>query len=55
MRKPGQGEDREAGRHAAQHAGDKSSDWRGWYDIAIPLGDDRYDAHLAELPTRSYS
>jgi len=35
-------------------AGDKSGNWRGWYDTAIPLADDRYDAHLAELETRSY-
>jgi hypothetical protein len=35
-------------------AGDKSGNWKGWYDIAIPLADDRYDAHLAELETRNY-
>ena len=35
-------------------AGDKSGNWRGWYDTAIPLADDRYDAHLAELETREY-
>ncbi|GAB1689861.1 hypothetical protein [Krasilnikovia sp. M28-CT-15] len=35
-------------------AGDTSRDWRGWYDTAIPQADDRYDAHLAELETRSY-
>jgi predicted XRE-type DNA-binding protein len=26
-------------------AGDKSGNWRGWYNTAIPLADDRYDAH----------
>jgi hypothetical protein len=35
-------------------AGDKSGNWRGWYDTAIPLADDRYDVHLAELETRTY-
>lgn len=35
-------------------AGDKSGNWRGWYQTAIRLADDRYDAHLAELETRSY-
>jgi len=35
-------------------AGDKSGNWRGWYDTAIPLADDRYETHLAELKTRNY-
>ncbi len=35
-------------------AGDKSGNWRGWYDTAIPLADDRYETHLAELETRNY-
>lgn len=35
-------------------AGDKSGNWRGWYDTAVPLADERYDAHLAELETRNY-
>jgi len=35
-------------------AGDKSGDWQRWYHTAIPLADDRYDAHLAELETRDY-
>jgi hypothetical protein len=35
-------------------AGDKSGNWRGWYDTAIPLADRRYDTHLAELETREY-
>jgi hypothetical protein len=28
-------------------AGDKSGDWRGWYDSNIPLAEDRYAEHLA--------
>lgn len=35
-------------------AGDKSGNWRDWYETAIPLADSRYDAHLAELETRDY-
>jgi hypothetical protein len=35
-------------------AGDKAGNWRGWYRTAVPLADERYDAHLAELGTRSY-
>jgi hypothetical protein len=35
-------------------AGDKSGNWRGWHEPAIPLADARYDAHLAELETRNY-
>jgi hypothetical protein len=35
-------------------AGDKSGNWRGWYDRAIPLADERYDAHLGELGRRTY-
>jgi hypothetical protein len=29
--------------------GDKSGQWEAWYDWAIPLADDLYDAYLAEL------
>jgi len=29
------------------------ADSGGWYDTAIPLADERYDAHLAELETRN--
>jgi hypothetical protein len=29
--------------------GDKSGNWSGWYDKAIPLADDLYDRYLAEL------
>jgi hypothetical protein len=35
-------------------AGNKAGKWRSWYDTAIPIADDRYDAHLAELETRDY-
>lgn len=35
-------------------AGDKAGNWRGWYDVNIPLADKRYDEHLAELDTREY-
>jgi hypothetical protein len=35
-------------------AGDKSRNWKGWYEEAIPLADARYDAHLAELDAREY-
>ncbi|MGQ4333210.1 type II toxin-antitoxin system RelE/ParE family toxin [Streptomyces hayashii] len=27
-------------------AGDKSGNWRGWYEQAIPLAEERYSAHL---------
>jgi hypothetical protein len=35
-------------------AGDKAGNWKGWYDINIPLADKRYDEHLAELDIREY-
>lgn len=35
-------------------AGDKAGNWKGWYDVSIPLADKRYDEHLAELETREY-
>jgi hypothetical protein len=28
-------------------AGDKSGDWRGWYESNIPLAEERYAEHLA--------
>ncbi len=28
-------------------AGDKSGDWRGWYQRTIPLAEDRYGRWLA--------
>jgi hypothetical protein len=33
-------------------AGDRSGDWRGWYERNVPLADRRFDEHLAELGTR---
>lgn len=32
--------------------GDKSNNWRGWYDTNIPLADSRYDEHLTQLASR---
>jgi hypothetical protein len=29
--------------------GDKSDDWQGWYEINIPIADDRFDEHQARL------
>lgn len=29
--------------------GDKAGDWAGWYERNIPIADDLYDEHLAEL------
>jgi len=29
--------------------GDKSGDWSRWYDVNIPVADDRFDAHLARI------
>jgi hypothetical protein len=30
-------------------ASDKSRNWRGWYEVAIPLAEARYTEHLAVL------
>lgn len=35
-------------------AGDKAGSWTGWYEKSIPLAEQRYRAHLAELETREY-
>lgn len=32
--------------------GDKSSNWRGWYDRYVPIADSRYTEHLATIPRR---
>ena len=32
--------------------GDKSGNWSGWYDVNIPIADDRFDAHLKALARR---
>jgi hypothetical protein len=29
--------------------GDKSDDWKGWYETNIPVADDRFDDHQAKL------
>ena len=29
--------------------GDKSDDWSGWYDSNIPIAEDRFDEHQANL------
>jgi hypothetical protein len=29
--------------------GDKSGQWEAWYRTAVPIADDLYDEHLAEL------
>jgi hypothetical protein len=29
--------------------GDKSDDWKGWYEANIPVADDRFDEHQARL------
>jgi hypothetical protein len=29
--------------------GDRSGEWSGWYDMAIPIADDLYDEYLNEL------
>jgi len=31
--------------------GDKSEDWKGWYEVNVPIADRRYDDHLAGLPS----
>jgi hypothetical protein len=30
-------------------AGDKAGHWQGWYDANVPIADERYAKHLAEL------
>ena len=32
--------------------GDKSDNWKGWYDKNIPIADDRFNEHQAELADR---
>ena len=32
--------------------GDKSDDWTGWYEINIPIADDRFDEHQAKIAKR---
>jgi hypothetical protein len=33
-------------------AGDKAGNWQGWYREMIPVADDRFARHLAELESR---
>jgi hypothetical protein len=30
-------------------AGDKSRNWKKWYEVNIPAADDRFDEHLRRL------
>jgi hypothetical protein len=30
-------------------AGNNAGNWKGWYRLAIPLADERFAQHLAEL------
>lgn len=32
--------------------GDKSDDWKGWYEVNIPVADDRFDDHQAGLTAK---
>lgn len=32
--------------------GDKCSDWKGWYESNIPVADDRFDEHQANLAAK---
>jgi hypothetical protein len=32
--------------------GDKSDDWTGWYETNIPIADDRFDEHQAQLAAK---
>lgn len=32
--------------------GDKSHDWKGWYETNIPVADDRFDEHQAALAAK---
>lgn len=35
--------------------GDKSNNWTGWYEINIPIADDRFDEHQAALDAKQAS
>ncbi len=30
-------------------AGDKAAQWKKWYDVNIPIADERFDEHLRQL------
>lgn len=32
--------------------GDKSDNWKGWYETNIPIADDRFDEHQARLVSK---
>lgn len=32
--------------------GDKSDNWKGWYQTNIPIAEDRFDDHQAELEAK---
>ena len=34
--------------------GDKSDNWRGWYQLNIPIADQRFDEHQAELARQTH-
>ncbi|RKN43244.1 type II toxin-antitoxin system RelE/ParE family toxin [Streptomyces hoynatensis] len=35
-------------------AGDKAGNWRGWYEANIPIAEERYREHIADLEGREY-
>ncbi len=35
--------------------GDKSDNWKGWYERNIPIADDRFDEHQANLAEKRRS
>ncbi|MEI5098760.1 type II toxin-antitoxin system RelE/ParE family toxin [Streptomyces sp. PmtG] len=35
-------------------AGDKAGNWQRWYDVNVPIAEERYRAHVADLETREY-
>ncbi|MFI9418297.1 type II toxin-antitoxin system RelE/ParE family toxin [Streptomyces werraensis] len=35
-------------------AGDKAGNWQRWYDVNIPIAEERYRAHVTDLETREY-
>ncbi|MFE1308531.1 type II toxin-antitoxin system RelE/ParE family toxin [Streptomyces sp. NPDC058755] len=35
-------------------AGDKAGNRQRWYDVNVPIAEERYRAHVADLETREY-
>jgi hypothetical protein len=35
-------------------AGDKAGNWRGWCEANIPVAEERYREHIADLEGREY-